>query len=74
MPLPLISPFPPRLSLINNQGQLLYPDLYRHLLSVWFSLTFSSSSVNFCEVPPFLSAFAHVPFTQPSFRLRLSAP
>ena len=67
-------PFPnPRSSLIYTTGPAPTPGFpHRHLVVGVVALLRSLFPVDFCEVPPLLSAFAHVPFYPSSFRRRLS--
>jgi hypothetical protein len=66
-------PFPTHGRSFTYQAQLPHSDPSSSPCCRCGSYSFSFS-VDFCEVPPLLSAFAHVPFTQPSFRPCLSAP
>lgn len=62
MPLPLISPFPPPTVAHLHQRPSSYIRIpHRHLVVGVVATTFPFL-VDFCEVPPLLSAFAHVPF------------
>jgi hypothetical protein len=65
----LISPFAPQVIHYLRHHPSRF---YRHL--VLGAIYQVLSLVDFCEVPPLLSAFAHVPFYRPSIRLCLSTP